>query len=112
MAAVFEVWDVQTGNLVGAYDTEREALVTVCRTLRRFGDQAAEHLALAREDDDGRTFKVAEGAALARKAKDCLDPARRGGHRPGASWAMVRAIVDFAMKAVQELRAGPRVGGR
>lgn len=113
MAAVFEVWDVQTGNLVGAYDTEREALATVCRTVRRFGDQAAEHLALAREDDDGRTLRLAQGAALAAKAKQCSDQPRRDAEALLVSaGAITRAILDAASRLVRELRSGSPVGRR
>ncbi|HXM56101.1 MAG TPA: hypothetical protein VOB72_11980 [Candidatus Dormibacteraeota bacterium] len=68
MAAVYEVWDVSTGNLVGAFATEREALEVVRRTVERDGRPGAGSLALAREDDDGRTEAVAAGHALAELA--------------------------------------------
>ena len=78
MGAIFEVWDVQTGNLVGAYDTEPEALATVYRTLERFGNQAADHFALAREDENGRTVKLAQGPDLAARARGYGSRSRRG----------------------------------
>lgn len=69
MGAVYEVWDVSTGNLVGAYGTEREALELVRHTVERHGRARASSLALAREDEDGRTVPLAEGRALAELAQ-------------------------------------------
>jgi hypothetical protein len=65
MAAIFEIWNVSTGNLVGAYDSEREALAVVHRTVELYGREEVEDLALAREDDEGHTEPLAQGGELA-----------------------------------------------
>ena len=48
----FELWDLETRNLVGEYDTEEEALEDVRRALA--AGWPVEHLALGKEfgDDD------------------------------------------------------------
>lgn len=69
MTAVYEVWDVSTGNLVGAYGTEREALAIVRRTVERYGRSSADSLALARDDEDGQTEALAQGGSLAALAE-------------------------------------------
>lgn len=48
----YEVWDTSTGNLVGEYDSEDEALAVVLNALRLHGPSATEGLALALEHDD------------------------------------------------------------
>jgi hypothetical protein len=61
----YELWDTDSGNLLGAYESERAALDAV-RALTR-----VPHLALAREDAEGRTVPIAQGAALAARAGAC-----------------------------------------
>ena len=58
---MYELWDTDSGNLVGAYGSERAALEAVR------GMSQVEHLALAREVG-GQTRPIAEGAALAARA--------------------------------------------
>ena len=60
----YEVWDTQSGNLVGAYRTEREALQVVRELVQLNGRDYGEGLALLREDRSGSVTGVAEGAAL------------------------------------------------
>jgi hypothetical protein len=79
VADVYEIWDVETGNLVGAYDTPNEALTTVNRTLVRYGEASIRHFALGYEDDDGVTHRLAEGDDLARWAKRAYGS--KHGHR-------------------------------
>jgi hypothetical protein len=47
----FELWDLQTANLLGEYDTEAEALADVRDALA--AGWASERLGLGREFDDG-----------------------------------------------------------
>jgi hypothetical protein len=48
----WELWDTETGNLVGDYDSEDEALAVIRDALRRFGPTAIAPLALGAEHDD------------------------------------------------------------
>ncbi|MBI3970760.1 MAG: hypothetical protein HY332_05675 [Chloroflexi bacterium] len=59
----YELWDIESGNLVGGYETEEAALSVVRRCVVSQGRGAAETLGLARESR-GRTKTIAVGAAL------------------------------------------------
>ena len=83
----YELWDLETRNLVGAYDTEDEALQDVRRALA--AGWPVEHLALGKEFDDddigddaelGPTWSGAELAARAAR-QDSTTP---GVHRRSA----------------------------
>ena len=63
----FALWDLETGNLVGAYDSEEAALAVVRRCITDYGQGSVEALGLARESR-GRTRSIAAGAALATRA--------------------------------------------
>jgi len=60
----YELWDVETGNIVSDFDTEIEALTLVRDLLAANKPDYAGALALGRTDDYGRTRIVAEGEAL------------------------------------------------
>ena len=49
----WELWDTETGNLVGDYDSEEDALAVVRDALRRLGPGAITPLALGAEHDEG-----------------------------------------------------------
>ena len=65
--ATFALWDLDTGNLVGAYDTEEGALAVVRRSVEEHGRESVAMLALARETP-GRIRNVAQGEALVERA--------------------------------------------
>jgi len=67
MAERYELWDVDAGNLIGAFGTEAEALIEVRELLAVNGRAYADDLALARRWSDGGE-PIAEGAELARRA--------------------------------------------
>jgi hypothetical protein len=48
----WELWDTETGNLVGDYDSEADALAVVRNALCRHGPSVAAALALGTEYDD------------------------------------------------------------
>lgn len=48
----WELWDTDSGNMVGDYATEADALVIVRDAVRRHGPEVAETLALGAEYDD------------------------------------------------------------
>ena len=68
----YDLWDVESGNIVNTYETEAEALAVVRELLRQNGDGYASALSLGYEDRGGRMGLVAEGAALAARARDVL----------------------------------------
>lgn len=79
----YELWDTETANLVGEYDTEAEALDSVRRLIA--SGWPVEHLALGREFDDddigddellGPTVSGAELAARA-TSRDSSTPTTR-----------------------------------
>ncbi len=64
----YELWDVQSGNIINTYDTEEQALNVVRELLNLNGSEYAAALSLAFEDDDEATTLIAEGAKLAERA--------------------------------------------
>lgn len=68
MSATFEIFDVETANQIGTYDTVEEALRVINDALGRVGPEAIANLALGREDEVGDTEVVARGDDLLRLA--------------------------------------------
>jgi len=67
----YDLWDVESGNIVNTFETEGEALHVVRTLLDLNGPEYARSLSLGIEDDDGSMRIVAEGVDLAtRAAKD------------------------------------------
>ena len=62
----YELWELSTGNLVGAYETEAAALHVVAETIRQYGSVAVKTLAL--DDADGDGLPIAAGDDLAQRA--------------------------------------------
>ena len=65
----YELWDIETANLVGAYATGAEALVMVQRALDAYGAGYADGLALVLDDDQDDVRTLAIGADLASRAE-------------------------------------------
>lgn len=67
---IYELWDMETDNLINDYDDEAAALAVVRDTVERYGLQAAETLALLCERSDGRgpVETLAMGIALVERA--------------------------------------------
>jgi hypothetical protein len=66
----YELWEMSTGNLVGAYETESAALRVVAEAIRRYGPASVATLALDDAGPDGDGRPIAEGDELARRALD------------------------------------------
>ena len=64
----YELIDVESGNLVGTYDSEDEALSIVRRGVHLNGSGFVDTLALGYEDDDGEGAQIAAGADLLARA--------------------------------------------
>jgi hypothetical protein len=69
-AAAFGLLDVETGNMVGSFPSERAALLAVAATAREYGADSAAVLSLAlfREDVAPEEGGIADGAELVRRA--------------------------------------------
>ncbi|HET8524996.1 MAG TPA: hypothetical protein VFL82_17315 [Thermomicrobiales bacterium] len=75
---IYELWDIESGNLINAWESEGEALAEVRAFLDAFGPPAVESWTLLRDDDpDQDLVVVAEGAALAARAR-AAEPATAG----------------------------------
>lgn len=66
--ATYELWEMRSGNLVGSWPAEAEALAVVREALARHGAELVASLSLLSEDAQGDTAVVAEGAALVERA--------------------------------------------
>ena len=75
-ALVYEVWDFETGNCIGAYGTEAEALDDVRDTVHRYGEREAMSLVLLHAPADAPARRVAAGAGLIGLAVDVADAPR------------------------------------
>jgi len=60
----YELLDIATGNLIGTYDSEVEALAVVCRAARPNEPAYVAALALGYEDGDGEGAQIAAGVDL------------------------------------------------
>ena len=77
MAAVFELWSMASGNIVGSFATETAALGAVRDALAAHGKDYAAGLALGSENSCGQSKPIALGPELVRPAIDAapaLDP--------------------------------------
>lgn len=60
---IYELWETSTGNLIGTYDSEQEALGIVRAAVDADGPSAPDSILLGWEDRGASAF-VAEGRAL------------------------------------------------
>jgi hypothetical protein len=65
---MYELWEASTGNAMGAYDTEEDALGVIRDTVRHYGRQSVATFGLLRINSRGRAKLLAEGEALADRA--------------------------------------------
>ncbi len=67
----YELWDRESANIVGEYDTEDAALAFVRRMIAAHGADVVLPWALAYEDDngEGETHSIAAGAELFKAAR-------------------------------------------
>lgn len=64
MNATYELWDIETGNVVGSFARREDALDVVATLLRSFGSAYARELTLGRRDGTGMLRTVATGDDL------------------------------------------------
>ena len=78
----YELWDRETANLVGDYPSQGAALAKVRQTMDQYGRRAVESLALAFEDEDGKTRPIAAGVTLVELAEaTAVEPPDEAGPR-------------------------------
>lgn len=65
-----ELWDHESANMVGDYDTEEQALAFVRRMVEAHGPDVVLPWALAYEDDAGETRSIAIGMDLLHRARN------------------------------------------
>ena len=68
MSVLYEVWDYETGNCIGAYPDQGAALADVRATIRAHGPTAAASLVLLTAPDNGDGEQIAAGGALVQLA--------------------------------------------
>jgi len=73
----YALWDLESGNALGDFDTEAEALAVVRDLLDANEPDYAEALSLGRTDDDGTFVLIADGDALAARAHSDEGRSRR-----------------------------------
>jgi hypothetical protein len=64
----YELWSKASRSVLGAFDSEAQALAAVREAIERHGRAYAEELAVMREDRRGRSSLLAEGAQLVDRA--------------------------------------------
>ncbi len=64
---IYAIWNTETGNREGWYQSEAEALADVRDAVARFGREFVHSWALAQHDGDDLT-RIAEGEALIDRA--------------------------------------------
>ncbi len=69
MALTYELWNIASGNRVGEFESQDEALASVRRTMHQHDASMIETLALGYEDEDGEGEVIAHGADLAALAQ-------------------------------------------
>ncbi len=65
----YELWEMQTGNLVASFSHEGDALALVRDAMRDHGQDYALTLALVREDENGRSTALAAAGELIERAQ-------------------------------------------
>lgn len=83
--ATFELWNVESGNLLGSFPNEQAALAAVVEAMQQNGLDYVDLLALGSESARGRSKIVASGRdliqrATARAQSDAIPPKRRQSH--------------------------------
>jgi hypothetical protein len=71
----FQLWEAESADLIGSYESEDAALAIVRRAIEQHGREAVDTLVLLRRETRGELSAVSEGAALADLALTRTSPA-------------------------------------
>ena len=72
---MFQIWDAESANCLGTYDSEDAALAVVRHAIKQHGRDVIDSLALFREDTGVGLTPIAESSALADLALARTSPA-------------------------------------
>lgn len=92
MAIAYELWDLETRNIVAVFDSEETALAGVRQTLYLQGRESAETLFLGTNDEDGDGELIAQGADLVARAEAARPDGARNGLPTPSTTATARSI--------------------
>ena len=110
METFYEIWNTESRNRFGEYDTQGEAIEAVRRVLAINGENAVHKLALNSDDGSGHGSIIALGAGLIELAKqDMPAPTQntiQGNNPPKAS--VIKARSSSAMQTTQGIEAQHR----
>jgi hypothetical protein len=73
--SLYELWHVNSGNLLGTFDTEESALDLVRELIASNGPAIADALELGVEDEHGDFTHLGTGAELLGRVESSLTPA-------------------------------------
>jgi hypothetical protein len=76
MATTYELWDLDTRNLLAVFDSEAAALASIREDLRAHGRAAVENPLLGWAEEDGGGGEIAAGADLIAHAEAALQARR------------------------------------
>ena len=79
----YELWDVATGNCIGCFGSELDALTCVRTLLDHFGPGYAGDLELGVEDEAGTFLGSRTGALLVAQAETVRSPGEAPARRVG-----------------------------
>jgi hypothetical protein len=71
---IYDLWDLQTANIIDTFASEAEALAAVRELLAVSAPDYTEVLSLGYAEDDGRHGAIAEGPALAARPIRWFEP--------------------------------------
>ncbi len=92
---VFDVWDGESANIVGAFESQLEALDALERALDEHGSDYVSVLVLGFEDDAGDSVLIATGNELVKLVQDHRDgPVRQPGPNDVPSAESVAPGID------------------
>jgi hypothetical protein len=72
----YDLWDVDTGNNLGHFASEADALERVRILLDTYGDAYADDLQLGGQAEEGHLIPPLAGAKLAQRAREALSGVR------------------------------------
>lgn len=75
----YALMELDTGNMVGFFPTERAALEEVLDSITRYGIDSVDTLGLAYNDPAGPVRRIAAGAGLAQSALAIISPGTSSG---------------------------------
>lgn len=71
----YELFDCDTGNIIGTYETKYAALAELRRAIEAYGESYADDVMLGSRDEMGHPQAVAGGGELVKRALGAKSPA-------------------------------------